>query len=143
MAQRTIPDPPTDTALFSAPRLGLIELKRLLKGEQPLDFRFIQPWRLWLETFVRDSRRIVVRAVLDFPDTPAQTSSSRTVSVPGLDLDHFVEVVAPLASVLDDSFYDAYASAENVATVRFHNYSAGALNPDEGEFTLIVRNSVK
>ena len=70
-----------------------------------------------------------VSAVLDFPNTNPQLSSDLTVAVPGARDNDSVLLGIPIGAVLPDSCYTAFVSANNVVTIRFNNYSAGAQNP--------------
>ena len=44
----------------------------------------------------------------------------------------------PVASIVANSCYTAWVSAEDEVTVRFNNYSVGAINPAAGDFTIMV-----
>lgn len=80
-----------------------------------------------------------VTATLDFPNTAAQTSSDLTVTVTGaLDGDE-VTLTVPAVSMLASSCYNAWVSASDTVTVRFNNYSAGALDPASGDFVVVVK----
>lgn len=77
-------------------------------------------------------------ALLDFPNTLAQTSSDLNVSVPGArDGDH-VELGVPNVSINANSMYFAWVSANDTVTVRFCNFSAGAIDPAAGTFKVGV-----
>lgn len=77
-------------------------------------------------------------ATLDFPNTAAQTSADLTISVPGAVLGDIVAVGVPNASVNANSCFTAWVSAANTCTIRFNNYSAGAINPASGSFRVSV-----
>lgn len=79
-----------------------------------------------------------VAAILNFPSTAAQTSSVLTVSVTGAVDGQVVSVGVPNASNNDNSCFTAYVSASNVVTVKLNNYSAGAIDPASGTFTITV-----
>lgn len=140
MSHRTLPDPPLSTPLF--PALNVRELLRA--GAEAFGFKVSRNsnWGGWLGEVADHINPIVVKTTLDFGNTLAQTSTPLTVAVPGADTDHFVEVVPPVALQIANSSWDAYVSATGVVTVRFLNFSAGAINPASGEFTLIIRGSV-
>ena len=93
----------------------------------------------WLNELKRRAIGIEATATLNFLNTLAQTSSDLTLTVPGATLGDFVEVSAPVGSLAADSFYTAFVSATDVVTVRFHNFSAGAINPAEGDFRVRVK----
>jgi len=90
----------------------------------------------WINELKRRTLGLEAAATLNFPNTSAQTSADLTVSVPGAALGDFVEVSAPVVSLAANSLYTAFVSDADEVTVRFHNYSAGAINPAEGEFRL-------
>jgi len=75
---------------------------------------------------------------LDFPATPAQTSSDLTITVAGAAVGDTVALGAPNGSVLADSSFSAWVSAADTVTVRFNNYSAGAQDPASGTFRATV-----
>ncbi len=79
-----------------------------------------------------------VLAPLDFPNTPAQQGSDLTVSVPGAKLGDVVTLGVPAGSVNPHSMYFGYVSAPDVVTVRFCNFSAGAIDPATGDFRVTV-----
>lgn len=89
----------------------------------------------WLQTL---PTTIQVQVTLDFPDTPAQTSSALIVSVPGALRGDFVGVGPYPEAILDNSLYSAEVTAPDEVTVRFHNYSAASQDPDEALFTLYI-----
>lgn len=80
----------------------------------------------------------VVTVTLDFPNTPAQTSSDLTITVPGAVVGDFVSLALPSGSILPNSCYTGNATAPDTVTVSFHNYSAAAQNPPAGDFTALV-----
>ena len=75
-------------------------------------------------------------ALLNFPNTTAQTSSDLTVSAMGAMPGQVVTLGAPPAPA--NSCFMAFVSAADVVTVRFCNFSSGALNPGADTFTVIV-----
>jgi hypothetical protein len=78
-------------------------------------------------------------ATLDFGSTAAQTSSDLTiVNVTGAADGDIVSVGMPNASTNTNSCYTAWVSAANTVTVRFNNYSSGAIDPASGTFKVRV-----
>lgn len=77
-------------------------------------------------------------AVLDFPSTNTGLSADLTINVTGAAVGDVVSLGVPAGSVLANSNYTAWISAANTATVRFNNYSAGALDPASGLFKVVV-----
>lgn len=73
-------------------------------------------------------------ATLDFPSTSAQTSSDLTITVTGAAAGDLVVLGVDNASVAANSSYTAWVSASNTVTVRFNNYSTGAIDPASGTF---------
>ena len=135
MPHTTLSEPPTTTPLFAN-----LNVKELLRGPGSL-FRFLigTVWADWFGLITAKVNPLLVKQTLDFPATAAQTSSSLTVTVTGAQTDHHAEVIPPPASVVANSLYWAYVSAVNVVTVFFCNFSAAAINPASGEFTVVVR----
>lgn len=82
---------------------------------------------------------MVASASLDFPNTLAQTSQDLTVTVKGAGLSDVVDLGVPNASVNANSCFTAWVSAVDTVTVRHNNYSAAAINPAAGNFTVEVR----
>ena len=117
-----------------------LNVREQLRGPGKL-FRFLlsNAWATWMTLLSKKLQPIIIIATLDFPNTAAQSSSDLTVSVPCADVDHFVELAPPNASMLANSCYFAWVSAIGVVTVRFINFSALALNPASGNFTIVVR----
>jgi len=76
-------------------------------------------------------------ATLDFPNTLTQTSSDLTITVAGAVVGNAVSLGTPAAPNANSS-YTAFVSAADTVTVRFNNYSAGAINPASGSFTVKV-----
>lgn len=78
-------------------------------------------------------------ATLDFGSTAAQTSSDLTiVNVTGAADGDIVSVGMPNASTNANSCFTAWVSAANTVTVRFNNYSSGAIDPASGTFKIRV-----
>lgn len=134
MPHLTLSEPPLTTPLFRD-----LSVREWLRLDRPFRFLISEVWSSWFSEVATKARPLIVKATLNFPDTAAQTSSDLTVTVAGAATDHPVEVAPPPASVLANSSYYAWVSAVNVVTVRFCNFSTGALNPDSGTFTVIVR----
>lgn len=79
-------------------------------------------------------------AVLDFPNTLAQTSSDLTIAVTGALTTGAVALGVPNGSVNANSSFTAWVSSASIVTVRFNNYSALAINPASGTFHVTVIN---
>jgi hypothetical protein len=79
-----------------------------------------------------------VNAVLDFPNTLAQTSSDLTAAVTGARSGDAVLLGVPNAAVNANSSYTAWVSANDTVTIRFNNYSVAAINPASGTFKIAV-----
>ena len=79
-------------------------------------------------------------ALMDFPNTSAQSSSDITSTVTGAVAGTPVLLGVPNAAVLSNTSYSAWVSSTNTVTVRFNNYSSSAANPAQGSFYLIVLN---
>lgn len=77
-------------------------------------------------------------ATLDFPSTAAQSSSELTITVTGAADGDVVQVGVPNASSNANSCFTARVSATNTVTVKFNNYSSGAIDPASGTFKVIV-----
>jgi len=75
-------------------------------------------------------------AVLNFPNTLAQTSSDLTIALPGAVVGDMVMLGVQVAAIAANSSYTAWVSAANVVTVRFNNYSAAAINPAGAQFSV-------
>ena len=88
--------------------------------------------------FLNNSGIIIANAILDFPNTAAQTSSDLTITVKGALLNDVVMLGVPNGSVLSNSCFTAWVSATDVVTVRFNNYSSGALDVASGCFKIKV-----
>jgi hypothetical protein len=81
---------------------------------------------------------LVETATLDFGNTSAQSSTDLTITVTGATTSDAVTVRVPTGSVAADSSYTTWVSAANTVTVRFNNYSAGAIDPASNPFKVIV-----
>jgi hypothetical protein len=82
-------------------------------------------------------RHLTGTATLDFPSTNAQLSADLTIAVTGAAVGNPVMLGTPAAPDAN-SAYTAFISASGVCTVRFHNYSSGAINPASASYTVIV-----
>lgn len=78
-------------------------------------------------------------ATLDFASTSAQSSSDLTITVTGAALSDVVSLGVPNGSVNANSSFSAWVSAADTVTVRFNNYSAGAIDPASGTFRVSVQ----
>lgn len=76
-------------------------------------------------------------ATLDFPSTAAQTSSDLTVSVTGAAAGDAVTVTPP-GTVDANACFTGRVSAADTVSVRFNNYSAGAIDPASGLYRVTV-----
>jgi hypothetical protein len=77
-------------------------------------------------------------ASLNFPSTSAQNSSDLTITVTGAALNDLVVLGVPNGSVNANTCYTAWVSATNTVTVRFNNYSSGAIDPASGTFNVRI-----
>lgn len=80
---------------------------------------------------------LTASATLDFPSTSAQTSRNLTITVTGAELNDFVTLGSPNQSDAN-MCYTSYVSASNTVTVRFNNYSSGAVDPASATFKVLV-----
>ena len=76
-------------------------------------------------------------ATLNFGSTAAGQSSDLTVAVIGASVGDPVSVGLPAAPDANSCF-TAWVSAVDTVTVRFNNYSAGAIDPASGSYKVIV-----
>ena len=76
-------------------------------------------------------------ATLDFPSTAAQTSSELTIAVPGAAVGMPAVVASPAATPAN-SICKARVTAADTVTVRFNNYSSGAIDPASASYTVVV-----
>ncbi len=77
-------------------------------------------------------------AVLDFPNTIAQTSSDLTLTITGAADGDAVSLGAQAGAINPNSNFTAWVSAANTVTVRFNNYSSGAIDPASGTFRISI-----
>ena len=78
-------------------------------------------------------------AALDFPNTAAQSSSDLTTTVTGAETaDPIFLGPAPTPASAANGTFTAFVSATNTVTVRFSNYSTGAIDPASGTFRMRV-----
>lgn len=77
-------------------------------------------------------------ATLDFPSTPAQTSSELTISVPGASEGDVVSLGISNSAAVTNGVYSARVSATDTVTVKFNNYSILAIDPPSGTFKVKV-----
>jgi len=84
---------------------------------------------------------MTITATLNFGNTLAQTSGDLTITVTGAAVGDSVILDVPNGATVADSCYTAFVSAANTVTVRFNNYSAGAINPAAADFTVRVRKA--
>ncbi len=82
---------------------------------------------------------LTATATLDFGSVAAQNSGDLTITVTGAADGDDVSLGVPNASVNANSCFTAWVSAANTVTVRFNNYSAGAIDPASGSFRVTVR----
>lgn len=100
------------------------------------------PFGKWLNSiqaiFGNQGPQLRAAATLNFPNTAAQSSSELTISVAGARASEARAVTVVSTTNPANSCWTAYVSANDVVTVRFNNYSAGAINPAIGDFSVIV-----
>jgi hypothetical protein len=84
------------------------------------------------------ARTLTNTQTFDFPSTPLNTSSDLTITINGASSGDVVLLGVPAGSVNADSNYTAWVSAANTITVRFNNYSNGALDPASGTFRVSI-----
>lgn len=77
-------------------------------------------------------------ATLDFPITATRTSSDLTITVTGAASGDIVALGVPNAAVLANTSYTAWVSANDVVTVRLHNYDNADKNPASATFKVLV-----
>jgi hypothetical protein len=80
---------------------------------------------------------LTASATLDFPNTAAQQSSDLTIAVTGAAVGNPVFLAIPAAPDANACF-TAWVSAADVVSVRFNNYSAGAIDPASGTYRVVV-----
>jgi hypothetical protein len=84
------------------------------------------------------AKTLTATSALNFGNTAAQTSADLTIALTGAADGDVVLLGVPIAALNADSCYTAFVSAANVVTVRFNNYSAGAINPASGTFRISI-----
>lgn len=77
-------------------------------------------------------------ATLDFGNTSAQNSADLTITVTGAATGYVVSLGVPNGSVSANTCFTAWVSATDTVTVRFNNYSSGAIDPSSGTFKVKV-----
>jgi hypothetical protein len=77
-------------------------------------------------------------ATLDFGNTSAQNSADLTITVTGAADGDVVSLGVPNGSVNANTCFTAWVSATDTVTVRFNNYSSGAVDPASGTFKIKV-----
>jgi hypothetical protein len=75
---------------------------------------------------------------LDFGNTSAQSSADLTITVTGAAVGDSVSIGVPNGSVSANTCFSGWVSATNTVTVRFNNYSSGAVDPSSGTFRATV-----
>ena len=83
-----------------------------------------------------DATRLVASAVLDFGSTAAQTSTDLTITVTGATIGEPVSVGATIFPANGD--FSAQVTSADTVTVRFNNYSSGAIDPASGTFKVTI-----
>ena len=84
------------------------------------------------------TRHLTNSASLNFGSTAAQSSSDLTISVSGSADGDTVCLGVPNSAVNANTAYTAWVSASNTVTVRFSNYSSGAIDPASATFRVDV-----
>jgi hypothetical protein len=84
------------------------------------------------------ANEIFATASLNFPSTNAQNSSDLTITLTGAVDGDAVVLGVPNAAVNANSCYTAWVSAANTVTVRFNNYSSGAIDPAQATFKVTI-----
>jgi hypothetical protein len=84
------------------------------------------------------AKTLTATASLDFPSTSANTGSNLTISVTGAADGDVVLVGVPSSSAIANTCYTGYVSSANTVTVRFNNYTQGALNAAAGTFRVTI-----
>ena len=83
------------------------------------------------------TKSLVGNATLDFPNTSAQSSSDLTMTVTGIANGDPCFASPTLVITVANTSYTCQGTAVDTATVRFNNYSSGAVNPASGLFQVI------
>jgi hypothetical protein len=84
------------------------------------------------------SKVMSATGTLNFSSTSAQSSADLTITVTGAATGDVVALAIPTASVNANTSYTAWVSAADTVTVRFNNYSSGAVDPASGVFRAMV-----
>jgi hypothetical protein len=86
------------------------------------------------------NRQLSRLAVLDFPDTPAQSVSEIGVFLTGVRVGDLALVNFPDSTGLGTfgCSFDARIATDGEVRVRFNNYSSGNLDPVEATFRVVV-----
>ena len=84
------------------------------------------------------AKTLTATASLDFSSTSAQNSADLTITVTGAADGDAVSLGVPNAAVNANTSFSAWVSAANTVTVRFNNYSSGAVDPANGTFRVAV-----
>ena len=84
------------------------------------------------------AKTLTATASLDFSSTSAQNSADLTITVTGAADGDAVSLGVPNAAVNANTSFSAWVSAANTVTVRFNNYSSGAVDPASGTFRVAV-----
>jgi hypothetical protein len=84
-----------------------------------------------------DNGHLSATGTIDFGNTAAQTSATSNITVTGAAVGDPVQVGTPAAPDAN-SCITAYVSATNTVTVKFNNYSAGAIDPASGSYKVTV-----
>jgi hypothetical protein len=84
------------------------------------------------------ANEIFATASLNFASTNAQNSSDLTITLTGAVDGDVVVLGVPNAAVNANSCYTAWVSAANTVTVRFNNYSSGAIDPAQATFKVTI-----
>jgi hypothetical protein len=84
------------------------------------------------------AKTLTATASLDFPNTNANTGSNLTIAVTGAADGDVVLVGVPSSSAIANTCYTGYVSSANTVTVRFNNYTQGALNAAAGTFRVTI-----
>lgn len=83
-------------------------------------------------------KTITATGTLDFGSTSAQSSADLTIAVAGAVDGDVVVLGVPNGSVSPNTSFTAWVSAANTVTIRFNNYSSGAVDPVSGTFRVAV-----
>ena len=84
------------------------------------------------------AKTLTATAALNFPNTLTSTSSDLTIALVGAVDGDAVILGVPIASLNANSCYTAFVSAADTVTVRFNNYSLGAIDPASGTFRVSI-----